>query len=268
VLIGCTRMYNVTPQVAGHWRALIGKVAAAAGVTMEVIDHPAPAPLDALWRRDDLGCAFMCGWPFQRREPKPQIVAAPVPVPTWCEGPTYRTLMVVRADSSYRTIEDTFGGRIAWTDEGSQSGFNAPRRLLTGYRQGPEPLYGESIGPVVTPRASINAVIEGRADVAPVDSYFHQLLARHEPETTAQVRVVARTDCTPIPLLIAARSVPPETVAKLGHTFAAVGTDPTFAPLLEDLCLTGFARIEDPQVYAITERWDDEARTAGYLRPS
>jgi hypothetical protein len=40
--IACTRMYDVTPEVRAHWHALLQKVARAAGVELECIDHAAP----------------------------------------------------------------------------------------------------------------------------------------------------------------------------------------------------------------------------------
>lgn len=261
-------MYNATPGVAALWRELLEGVSAKSGVGLDVIDYPAPAPLSDLWRREDMGCVFMCGWPFRRSDPRPRIIAAPVPEPDYCSGPNYCSVMAVQNDSSCRSLQDTFGGRIAWTDEGSHSGFNAPRKLLLSHRKNGESLYRESIGPVITPRASINTVIEGRADVAPVDSYFFQLLKRHEPETVAKVRVVAQTECAPIPVLVAARGVPCETVTALRNALTSAGDDPDFAPLLHRLCLTGFAAIDDPERYAVTEDWDRAARAAGYLRPS
>ncbi|MEY8842147.1 phosphate/phosphite/phosphonate ABC transporter substrate-binding protein [Cribrihabitans sp. XS_ASV171] len=266
MLIGCTRMYNANPAVAGLWRAVLERAAERAGVPLEVIDYPAPAPLEALWSRPDMGAVFMCGWPFRRSEPRPQIVAAPVPDSPFCEGARYCSVMVVRAESRFETLEDTFGGRIAWTDEGSHSGFNAPRRLLMAHARG-RPLYSESVGPVVTPRASVEAVLEGRADVGPVDSLFFHLLERHEPEVAARLRVVARTDCAPIPVLVAAPDVPAGTVAALGRALEECGRDPGCADLLRELCLRGFERVADPERYALTERWDAEARAAGYPRP-
>lgn len=267
-MIACTRMYDVTPAVAGLWRELITRISAQAGHPLEVVDYPAPAPLDELWNRADLGAVFMCGWPFRKRSPGPQIVAAPVPVDRDCSGPSYCTDMVVDAASPYHRLEDTFGGRIAWTDAGSQSGFNAPRRMLLKFSRDGAPLYRESLGPLVTPRASLRSVLEGKADIAPLDSYFHALLRRHEPGTAQRLRIVARTEPTPIPLLIASREIDPKIVEALGRAFENAAADPALRPLLEDLCLSGFARIPDPERYGITEEWDREALAAGYPVPA
>ena len=266
MLIGCTRMYNATPVIADLWRQLLERAAERAGVGLDVIDYPAPAPLSGLWGRADMGAVFMCGWPYRRQETRPQIVAAPVPVARFCSGPNYCSVMVVAADAPFATLQDTFGHRIAWTDPGSHSGFNAPRRMLLDHRQD-APLYAESVGPLITPRASITSVIDGRADIAPVDSLFFQLLERHEPETVAKVRIVAQTDCAPIPVLVAAPGAPVDQVAALGRALEDSANDPQSVPLLQELCLDGFERVADPERYALTERWHSEARAAGYDLP-
>jgi len=54
-------MYTVTPAIADRWRELFAWVGREAGIALDYVDHAAPLPLDALWRRPDLGCAFMCG---------------------------------------------------------------------------------------------------------------------------------------------------------------------------------------------------------------
>jgi ABC-type phosphate/phosphonate transport system substrate-binding protein len=267
-MIGCTRMYNVNPIVEGLWKRLLETAAKRAGVPLDVIAYPAPARLAELWSRQDMACVFMCGWPFRRARTDLRIVAAPVPRDGPCEGPYYCTDFIVRAGSAFRRLEDTFGGRIAWTDESSHSGFNAPRRHLLDLRDGRTKLYRESVGPLVTPRASLSSVIDGHADVAPLDSYFHALIRRHEPELAARIRVVAQTGCAPIPPLVASSEVPVDAVKRLGAELFGTPGDQELRPLLEALCLDGFAAIADPDVYAMAEQWDADARAAGYLVPS
>jgi len=266
MMIACTRMYNVNECVNALWRELLELVAMRADVEFKVIAHAAPAPLDTLWERDDILCAFMCGWPFHQANPPPQIVAAPIPAGGQCEGPQYCTNMIVRADSPFSRLEDTFGGRIAWTEEGSHSGFNAPRRLLADYAMG-YPLYTASIGPTITPRASLNAVLEGGVDIAPLDSYFHMLLMKHEPETAARIRVLARSLCAPIPVLVAAPTAPTQVVACLGAAFEQLAEDADARDLLDALSLAGFTR-PDPRNYALTNRWAEEALATNYPRPA
>lgn len=269
-MIACSRMYNLNPALTDHWRSLFEHTAAVAGVPLDVIDYAAPAPLDLLWARTDLACVFMCGWPFQRATRPFQIIAAPIPEYHAAlhplNGPHYCTNLVVLDTAPYGRLQDTFGGRIAWTDRGSHSGFNAPRKLLLNHRNGQDHLYSESIGPVVTPRASLNSVLEGHADIAPLDSYFHSLLARHEPDTAARIRVIAQTPAAPMPLLVAAPEIAPEIVAQLGRAFVKAARTPQLASSLKDLCLNGFA-IPNRIDYAITDQWHAEALAAGYPDP-
>ena len=57
-------MYAVSPEVEGAWRALLAHVAQEAGAKFEYFSYPAPQPLEPLWRREDLGLVFMCGYPI------------------------------------------------------------------------------------------------------------------------------------------------------------------------------------------------------------
>ena len=103
-------------------------------------------------------------------------------------------------DSKHRSVSDTCGGRLALTTNESQSGYYAALGTLME-RGGREPLYSELVGPTITVPENVKAVAEGRADLASIDSYGFDLLARHSPELTERVRVVATTEKTPIPML-------------------------------------------------------------------
>jgi len=269
MLIANARMYAVTPKVRDAWRALFDWAGRHAGVSLSYIDHAAPAPLEELWARDDLAAAFMCGYPFAMAAPKPRIVAAPIPSqPRYRGAAVYCTDFVVRADSPYQTLGDTFGGRIGWTVLHSQSGFNAVRRHLLDHRsKGSKQLYAQSIGPLVTPRTLIQAVLDRMIDVGPLDSFVHDLLIRHEPDTAAQLRTVESTAMTPIPPLIASPSTPLATVERLRRSLLAASTDPEAAPLLEDLLLAGFA-VVDPADYDRLVTQAREAEGAGYSLPA
>src|SRR6202035_5109779 len=157
------------------------------------------------WSRPDLGCAFMCGFPYKLTKHPPRPVAAPIPLDAPVLGrPIYATRLVVRADSPFCSLEDTFGGRLGYTVEDSHSGYNALRHhLLPYYRKHGERLYRESIGPLFTPRRVIDALLAGDIDVGPLDSYALDLMLRHEPDLGQKIRAVATTEIAPIPFLVA-----------------------------------------------------------------
>src|ERR1043166_874829 len=264
MLVANARMYAVTPAVAAAWRDLFAWVARTSGVPLTYRDHAAPAPLEALWARDDLGAAFMCGFPFASAAPQPVALAAPVPSPSRYGGrPSYCTDFVVRADRPFRKLSDTFGGRIGWTLRHSQSGYNAVRHHLLG--QTP-PHVAQWVGPLVTPRRVIEAVLEDRIDVGPLDGYVHDLIRRHEPRTAAKLRVVASTAMTPIPPLVASPGVDRDVAARLRAPLLACHAEGALASTLDALLLARFVEI-DPAGYNVLLSCKREADAGGIVAP-
>lgn len=269
VAIMNARMYAVTPAVEAAWRALLGHVTADAGVTLEYVSYPAPQPLETLWARPDLGCVFMCGYPLALQLAAVVPIAAPVPRAPWAGGrPLYRSDLIVRTESPYRNLADTFGGRAGWTVEHSHSGFNAFRHHLLRHRTPGRPrLYREMVPNLVTARAILDAVREGRIDVGPLDAYWHLLVARHAPALVEGVRVLESTDTATLPAFVAAASTPAATVATLRAAFTGAARRPWFGELADTLLIDGFAAV-DAADYARTLEWDRRARAEGYPQPA
>lgn len=257
-------MYSVAPGARRAWRELFARLSAASGIALDVIEHAYPAPLAQLWERPDLGCAFMCGYPFIKSRSRPQALAAPVPVGVRYGGrAVYTTDFVARADSRFKTLADTFGGRLGYTAENSHSGFNAVRYHLLQYRTPAQPrLFRETVGHLHTPRRVIEALLAGQIDVGPLDGYALDLMRRHDPDFAAKVRVLESTALAPAPLLVASADCPADVAARLRASL--VGFDD--APLAEALCLAGFAPV-DVAEYRVLLDWERAAETAGYSVP-
>jgi hypothetical protein len=237
-MIANARMYSVSPQAAGLWRALLTAVIEHSGHDVRLLEHTEPLPIDELWRRSDKAAVFMCGLPFSRSEPRPELVAAPVPSPPEFRGlAQYWSEMVVRKDSAFQTIEDTFGGRIALTVPDSQSGCLAALYYLMT-RAEKFPPYSEVITPRVTPLGAMSAVIDGAAEVAPIDAYAYCLLRKYRSDLTSQLRVVARTARTPIPPLVASCAG----LDGLRAAFLEAHEIDSIQPLMADLLLERFVR--------------------------
>jgi len=239
------RMYSTSPLVTQAWHDVFAWVAATAGVELEVIDYPPPQPLSALWARADMGCAFMCGYPYALSPRRPVILAAPVPNPEAYRGtPVYWTDIVVRADSRLRELSDVYGKRFAYTSEDSQSGYQSVRTLFAPYAQerGGR-LFAETVGPLMTPRRVIDAVLDGTADAGPVDSYVMELVRAHEPQVAAGLRTLASTRPIPIPPLVAAHGIDREIAERLRYALLGVGDAPALAVACSDLSLLGFVAV-------------------------
>ncbi len=239
-MITNARMYSVDPAPGAAWRALFEVIVRRSGLPIDYIEHPFPAAINDLWQRPDKAAVFMCGLPYACATHRPELVAVPVPSPAAFRGlPQYWSEFVVRADSGFTHLEDTFGGRIAFTEPMSQSGCVAALHALMTQAQSFPP-FAELIAPQITPLGVVQAVLDGRADVAPVDAYAWCLLQQSRTDLTSRLRIVGRTARTVIPPLVASQAVP----AALQEAFLLAAQDAECRPLLDRLLLRGFVRLE------------------------
>jgi ABC-type phosphate/phosphonate transport system substrate-binding protein len=261
-VIASFRMYNAVPAAAAAWRELFARVFRDIGAPVEIVEHAWPATLDALWSDPRLACAFMCGWPYVRSQRPMQAIAAPVPSPErYAHQPRYCSEFLVRASRGWTRLEDTFGHRFGWMAPASQSGFNAPRAHLARFAGPGRPqLYREVHGPLGTPMRTLEALARGDVDVVALDSYFLDLVRRHEPGRLAGIGCVDATPWTPIPLLVAAPGID---VAPLRARLLSVHEDRAYAPLLREVLLERFVAPE-VESYRSLEAMAREAEGRGY----
>jgi ABC-type phosphate/phosphonate transport system substrate-binding protein len=250
-MIANARMYSVTPEVAALWRSLLAAVLEKVDVPIDIVDHAPPAPISELWKRPDKAAVFMCGLPWSLATPQPTLVAAPRPSPqAFGDRACYWTDLVVRANSPFQSLEQTFSHRLALTTPESQSGYAAALYALMAYG-GDKPLYREIIEPRFTPMGALSAVIENKAEVAPIDSYALALLTKYAPELTAQVRIIKSTEPTAIPAFVASGQAP----AGVAAAFLTAGAEAAPRALMDQLLLHSFAHPEAAAYDALRERF-------------
>jgi len=264
-MIASARMYAWSPSLASAWRRLLEWVGTTARVDLAVIDQSGPTSLDELWARDDMGCVFMCGYPWALRRERPALLASPVPSPPRYGGrAVYVTDFIVRADSPYKTLGDTFGGAIAYSAETSHSGYNAPRfHLLSHVTPGRHAFYRKVLGPYIRQRPCLDAVVAGDADVAAIDGYAVDLLRRHDSGATAHIRVVETTAPAPSPPLVASAGIDAAARERLIEALVGAHRSVEARALLDDLLLLRFDRVSPGDFDIFLER-ERAARDAGY----
>jgi ABC-type phosphate/phosphonate transport system substrate-binding protein len=257
------RMYSVSPVTAEAWSSLLQWVLRQARLPWSVIDYPAPKSLGELWARPDLGCTLMCGLPYALSRKRAIPLAAPIVRAGRYRGrPIYFTDIVVRASSPFTTLEDTFGGRVGYTTKESQSGYVALREHLLPYRQARgSALFAEVIGPLISPRGVVNALLERRIDVGPLDSYAHDLIRHVEPELGARLRTVEVTRPAPIPLFVATAPLTQEQVRDLRAAFLQVAHADELRSVRDTLLLEDFVVPNDDEYRILHER---SARSDAY----
>jgi ABC-type phosphate/phosphonate transport system substrate-binding protein len=266
--IANARMYAVTPATEAAWRHLLAHVAHDAGVDLDYVAYSAPQPLEALWTRPDLGCVQMCGFPIAMRLAAVAPIAAPIPRAAWAGGrAVYRSDLIVRRDATFKSLPDTFGGRLGWTVAHSHSGCNALRHHLLQFRSPERPtLYREVVGNLVTARRVLDSVLDGSIDIGPLDAYWHMLLRVSRPDLTDGVRVLASTAIAPMPAFVAAAGFPADAVNALRAALLAASTRPWFSAIADALLIDGFEPV-DLDSFTPTRAWHEAALRAGYPEP-
>ena len=251
-MLANARMYSVTPAAADAWRAIIGWAAREARVPVEFVEHAPPKLLSELWARDDLGCVQMCGLPASLRTPSPIVLAAPQPSPARYGGrAVYMSDVAVRADSPFRTLEDTFGHVAGYTLKDSQSGYFAFRSLLL--TKHPKAKYRKVVGGLLNPRGIIKALAAGDIDVGPLDGYVFDLVRAGDPAFASQVRIVATSDPTPMPPLVATAPLSKQQVSDLRNAFLRVHEEASLEGARKALLIERFV-VPDLAVYDETRR--------------
>jgi ABC-type phosphate/phosphonate transport system substrate-binding protein len=260
-------MYSWSSPTAAAWHRLLAWVAKTADVDLTLMDQSDPTSLDELWQRNDLGCVFMCGYPWALRRDRPALLAAPVPSPPRYGGrAVYVTDFIVRADGPHRRLEDTFGGVIAYSGEHSHSGYNAPRHHLLKHVSRARPsLYRAVLGPYGRQRPLLDLLVKGEADVAAIDGFALDLLRRHDSAAAALVRVIETTVPAPSPPLVASNGLDAGARERLVRTLVTAHGAPAARSLLDDVLLTRFDRVTPADFDVFLDR-DRAAREAGYPR--
>ena len=211
----------------------------------------------------DLGCAFMCGYPFIKSRSRPQALAAPVPVGARYGGrAVYATDFVVRADSRFQDAADTFGGRLGYTAESSHSGFNAVTipPLAVPLAGAAAAFSRKRRSPAHAAARDRSACSRGRSMSARSTATRSICMRRHDPDFAAKVRVIESTALAPAPLLVASADCPDDVVARLRASLVAFDD----AQLAEALCLAGFAPVDVVGLRTVFCDWERAAETAGY----
>jgi len=251
-MLANARMYSVTPASAEAWRTVIAWATRGAGVPVEFVEHAPPKLLSDLWARNDLGVVQMCGLPASLRSPSPIVLAAPLPsLPRYGGKAVYMSDLAVRADSKFGTLEDTFGGVAGYTLKDSQSGYFAFRTLLL--TKHPQARYRKIVGGLLNARGVVKALVAGEIDVGPLDGYVFDLIRAGDPAFAALVRIVASTDPTPMPPLIATAPLKAEEVERLRNAFRKVHEERSLDEAREALLVERFV-VPDLSVYDEAKR--------------
>ena len=137
---------------------------------------------------------------------------------------TYRSLIIVRADSGIKEFTGLKGKRFAFTDPLSTTGRLYPLLLLRERQETPESYFASS-SYTYSHDNSILAVLDGVADGASVDSLvYHQWTAAH-PDKAGDLKVLQTSPPYGSPPFVVAPSAPPTLRATLRAALLSMEED-------------------------------------------
>lgn len=222
-MIASLGMYDFGPAQAANDRlwALIRDALRAGG-------HNAPDALTRgegaywpAWESPHLVLSQTCGYPYRARlHGHVTLVGTPDYGLPGCPPGHYRSVFVARRDDPRATLQDFAGAPMAFNEDLSQSGWAAPAHHLLSLGLTPAPALRSG-----GHRLSVQAVAEGRADLAGVDALTWAMLQGHEPAAD-RLKFVAETALTPaLPYIAAAGADGPAILAALQQAIAALAPE-------------------------------------------
>lgn len=206
--------------------------------------------------------AQTCGFPLTHKlRDHVQLLATPRYAVPGCAGASYVSWIVVRADDPAKTPGDLRGYRVAYNDDGSQSGYNTLRALIAPIAAD-KPFFGAAIESGAH-RNSLAMVKAGQADVAALDCVTFALIRQRAPAETQGVRVLWASAAAPGLPYVTAATTSPADVGRLQAGLAAAFADPGLRETRAALRLDG-CEILPRSAYEVIPAMEQAAIAAGY----
>ena len=236
---------EIRPATDRLWNALSLRLRGAGIDAPERLDRS----LDerAAWTHPHLVLGQTCGLPLSVGMAGEAVyVATPVYTAPGCAGPHYCSRVITRAGHADNAVSERGKVRAAVNASHSLSGCLALADWMVGQgRCRPHDVTWIETG---SHRASMNAVAEGKADIAAIDAVAYALATKHMPEIIGQLQVIADGNQFPaLPFITAAanRGI----VRKIQNALTALIADAELRLVRETLHLADIA-ILDPKTYA------------------
>jgi ABC-type phosphate/phosphonate transport system substrate-binding protein len=262
-LVAAPPMYDL-PEIAGANDALWLSIAA----FLRAQRVEAPERLDrrgdlaALWRSPALLFGQTCGYPYVKSLRNAVVlIATPEYSFPGCGGVWRRSFVVCAARDSRRDLEAFRGAVAAVNGWDSDSGMNLFRATIAPIAR--RARFFAAVIVTGSHLASLEAVVDGRAELAAVDCVAFGLLQKLRPSLVERVAIVAESPASPGLPFIASAGLPEATVVAVRDALFATLADPGLAESLAAVGLAG-ARLTTLADYDRICALERDAEAAGY----
>jgi ABC-type phosphate/phosphonate transport system substrate-binding protein len=219
--------------------------------------------LDKIWTDPGLLLAQTCGYPLVTAlAGKVQLLATPCYDATGCEGPLYRSAIIVHVDDPANSLSVERGKICAINATDSNSGMNLLRAEVAPLAHAGEKFFARILV-TGSHASSVEAVADGHADLAAIDCVTWSHLQEKRPTATQDVRLLGWTQSSAGLPLITSRHTDAPTRQALLETLHEIAADPALAPLRKTLSLERFVELPLSAYDSILEL-ERAAAAAGY----
>jgi phosphonate transport system substrate-binding protein len=172
---------------------------AAMGGNVEFAQRRTYQEVTGLLLEGAVDAAWLCGYPYLQHK----RVLVLIGVPVWHGKPLYQSYLIVNAeDPAPKGLADLRGGRHAFSDPDSNSGFLVTASDLARKGERPESFFSRTIF-TYGHRNVVRAVASRLTRSGSVDGYVWDALSVVEPSLTARTRIVSRSEWLGFPPFVA-----------------------------------------------------------------
>ena len=232
------------------YSAIVDYISEKLGRPVELIQRRTYAETNDLVRQGEVDIAFVCtsAYVIGHEEFGMELLVAP----QVNQETVYYSYLIVPSESEADSMEDLKGKTFAFTDPLSNSGRLYPTFLVHQLGENPESFFRRTFF-TYSHDDAIQAVANGLADGAAVDSLVFQFTLSRQPDLANKVRVIHKSPPFGIPPVVIGPQVRPQLRAELQELFLGMDADPLAANALSELDIEKFVLIGDTAYDSVRE---------------
>ena len=220
------------------------------------IHEPAWQERERLLDAGQIDIGWICGLPYIKKVDQPaariELLAAPVrSAPRYQDRPIYFSDVIVQRDSRFRSFEELRGGRWAFNEPNSHSGYNLTRYMLA--QMGEDRGYFSSVAQAGSHQAALEMLLDGQIDATAIDSTVLEAELEDRPALAGQIRTLVAWGPSPIPPWVIQQELPKDLKNAVRETLVGMAADLEGRQVLTKLGLKRFARVSDGDYDPIRE---------------
>ena len=240
----------------GLYRPLLEHISAKLGRPVDLVQRRTYAEVNDLVRYGHADAAFVCDYAFVEGERYFGMEALVVPI---VRGqPTYRSYIIVPAESTAQDLADLKGTSFAYTDPLSSAGWLFPTHWLNEMGVDPELFFGRTVF-TYSHDNTVKAVAQCLVDGGAVDSLVYDFMVTKDPAYGERTQVIQRSTPLTNPPVVVHPDIDPALRDKLQAVFLSLHRDQEGRAVLAPLMIEQFI-VPDTRSYDPVRQTADEAR--------